>query len=53
LDGKWTIHPGQIEIVNEVFTPTKDEYKRAAAMLKAYEEAADAGGRGAAMFEAR
>lgn len=51
LDGKWTIHPSQIEIVNEVFTPTKSEYERASAMLKAYEEAADAGGRGAAMFE--
>jgi citrate lyase subunit beta/citryl-CoA lyase len=51
LDGKWTIHPDQIEIVNEVFTPTKDEYERASAMLAAYEEAADSGGRGAAMFE--
>ena len=51
MDGKWTIHPGQIEIVNEVFTPTKDEYERAAAMLAAYEQAADADGRGAAMFE--
>jgi len=51
MDGKWTIHPGQIEIVNEVFTPTKDEYERAAAMLAAYEQAADSDGRGAAMFE--
>jgi citrate lyase subunit beta/citryl-CoA lyase len=51
MDGKWTIHPGQIEIVNEVFTPTAEEYKRAAAMLKAYETAADSDGRGAAMFE--
>jgi citrate lyase subunit beta / citryl-CoA lyase len=51
MDGKWTIHPSQIAIVNEVFTPTKDEYERATAMLKAYAQAADAGGRGAAMFE--
>jgi citrate lyase subunit beta/citryl-CoA lyase len=51
MDGKWTIHPGQIDIVNEVFTPTKDEYVRAAAMLAAYEQAADSDGRGAAMFE--
>src|SRR3954468_16014555 len=24
LDGKWTIHPGQIEIVNAVFTPARE-----------------------------
>src|SRR3954449_5629341 len=51
MDGKWTIHPGQIEVVNEVFTPTTEEYERAAAMLKAYEAAADAGGRGAGVVD--
>ncbi len=51
MDGKWTIHPGQIAIVNEVFTPTREEWERAEAMLAAYREAADEGGRGAAMFE--
>jgi citrate lyase subunit beta/citryl-CoA lyase len=50
LDGKWTIHPGQIEIVNEVFSPSREEWERAEAMLAAYEEA-DTAGRGAAMFE--
>ena len=50
MDGKWTIHPRQIEIVNEVFTPARDEWKRAEALLAAYREATDAG-RGAAMFE--
>jgi citrate lyase subunit beta/citryl-CoA lyase len=50
LDGKWTIHPGQIEIVNEVFSPAREEWERAEAMLAAYEEAG-AAGRGAAMFE--
>ena len=24
LDGKWTIHPGQIDVVNEVFSPARD-----------------------------
>ena len=47
LDGKWTIHPGQIAIVNEVFTPTREEWERAEAMLAAYEQATS----GAAMFE--
>src|SRR5829696_7954339 len=37
MDGKWTIHPGQIAIVNEVFTPTREEWERAEAMLAAYE----------------
>jgi citrate lyase subunit beta/citryl-CoA lyase len=50
LDGKWTIHPGQIEVVNEVFTPTREQWERAEAMLAAYEEAHTAG-HGAAMFE--
>jgi citrate lyase subunit beta/citryl-CoA lyase len=50
LDGKWTIHPGQIEIVNEVFSPAREEWERAEAMLAAYEDAG-AAGQGAAMFE--
>jgi len=35
MDGKWTIHPGQIAIVNEVFSPTQTEWERAEAMLAA------------------
>jgi citrate lyase subunit beta / citryl-CoA lyase len=50
MDGKWTIHPGQIAIVNEVFSPSREEFERAEAMLSAYEEA-HAAGRGAATFE--
>ena len=51
LDGKWTIHPGQIAVVNEVFTPTREEWERAEAMLAAYERATAGEGRGAAMFD--
>jgi citrate lyase subunit beta/citryl-CoA lyase len=50
LDGKWTIHPGQIDIVNEVFSPSREEWERAEAMLAVYDDA-DRNGRGAAMFE--
>ena len=50
LDGKWTIHPGQIEIVNEVFSPERSQWERAEAMLAAYDEANRAGA-GAAVFE--
>jgi len=51
LDGKWTIHPSQIQIVNETFTPSREEWERAEAMLVAYEQATTGEGRGAAMFE--
>jgi citrate lyase subunit beta/citryl-CoA lyase len=50
LDGKWTIHPGQIATVNEVFSPAKEEWERAEAMLAAYDEA-HAQGHGAAMYD--
>jgi citrate lyase subunit beta/citryl-CoA lyase len=50
MDGKWTIHPGQIAIVNEVFSPTRPEWERAEAMLAAYDEA-HARGHGAAMHD--
>src|SRR3954470_6003932 len=51
MDGKWTIHPGQISVVNEVFTPARADWERAEAMLDAYARAQSADGRGAAMFE--
>jgi citrate lyase subunit beta/citryl-CoA lyase len=50
VDGKWTIHPRQIATVNEVFTPTREEWERAEALLAAYRDAHEAG-HGAAMFD--
>ena len=50
LDGKWTIHPGQIETVNEVFSPAREQWERAEAMLAAYDQA-HRDGAGAAVFE--
>jgi len=50
--GKWVIHPTQIEIVNEVFTPTLEEFKKAKAMVEAYERA-KAEGKGAIVLEDR
>ena len=49
-DGKWALHPGQVEVLNEVFTPSQDEYDKAEAMLDAYRHATDVEGRGAVMF---
>jgi citrate lyase subunit beta/citryl-CoA lyase len=50
LDGKWTIHPGQIDVVNAVFSPAREQWERAEAMLAAYEQAHREGA-GAAVFE--
>jgi citrate lyase subunit beta / citryl-CoA lyase len=50
MDGKWTIHPRQIPVVNEVFTPSREQWERAEALLAAYRDAAGEG-RGAAMFD--
>jgi citrate lyase subunit beta / citryl-CoA lyase len=49
-DGKWTLHPDQIPIVNETFSPTQEQFDRAWDILDAYEHATDAEGRGAVMF---
>ena len=42
-DGKWCIHPAQIPVVNEVFSPTEGEIGWARRVVKAYEEAGAAG----------
>jgi citrate lyase subunit beta/citryl-CoA lyase len=49
-DGKWALHPGQVDVLNEVFTPTQEEYDKAEALLEAYKEATEVGNRGAVMF---
>ena len=36
-DGKWVVHPGQIDVVNAEFSPTQEEYDRAELLLEAYE----------------
>jgi citrate lyase subunit beta/citryl-CoA lyase len=49
-DGKWALHPGQIDVLNEVFTPTQEEFDKAEALLEAYKHATDIEARGAVMF---
>ena len=36
FDGKWAIHPGQVPIANEVFTPSADEVEAARAVIADY-----------------
>ena len=37
--GKWAIHPSQVGIANEAFSPTEKQVERARKMIAAYEEA--------------
>jgi citrate lyase subunit beta/citryl-CoA lyase len=50
-DGKWALHPDQVAVINEVFTPTQKQFDRAYDILDAYETATTEGDRrGAVMF---
>ena len=51
-DGKWVLHPGQIDAANEVFSPTQSDYDRAELILDAYSHyTSEAGGKlGAVML---
>ena len=51
-EGKWAIHPSQIPLANDVFTPPAREVDRAQRILLALDEAARAG-RGAAQLDGR
>jgi len=51
-DGKWAIHPAQIDIINEVFTPGAQEIELAQKVLAANEEAKTSG-KGAIAVEGR
>jgi citrate lyase subunit beta/citryl-CoA lyase len=50
-DGKWVLHPAQVEVVNDAFTPAPDDYARAARILDAYERATSVDQRGAVMLD--
>ena len=43
FDGKWCIHPAQIPVVNEAFSPTNEEVEWARKVVAAYQEANVAG----------
>src|SRR6188474_1838799 len=43
FDGKQCIHPSQIAVVNQAFTPSADEVARARAVVAAYDAAAQSG----------
>ena len=49
-DGKWVLHPDQIDAANEVFAPSPDDFARASRIVEAYAHATGAEARGAVMF---
>jgi len=51
-DGKWAIHPSQVALANEVFTPSEKEVTRARRILAAMEQAKREG-RGAVALDGR
>jgi citrate lyase subunit beta/citryl-CoA lyase len=50
--GKMAIHPRQLDVINEAFTPTDAEVQRARKLIDAY-ETARAGGQGVTTMEGR
>ncbi|MEK7296210.1 MAG: CoA ester lyase [Actinomycetota bacterium] len=49
-DGKWALHPDQVTVLNEVFSPTQEQFDKAWTILDAYENATEGEGKGAVMF---
>jgi citrate lyase subunit beta/citryl-CoA lyase len=49
-DGKWSLHPDQIDILNEVFSPTQQQFDRAWEVLDAYRQATEGDRKGAVML---
>jgi citrate lyase subunit beta/citryl-CoA lyase len=52
FDGKWVLHPGQVDAANEVFSPSQDDYNHAEEILDAYSyfTSAEGGALGAVML---
>jgi malyl-CoA/(S)-citramalyl-CoA lyase len=51
-EGKWAIHPSQIALANQVYTPSDAEVSRARRIMQAMDEAAKAG-KGAVSLDGR
>lgn len=52
FDGKWAIHPTQLDIINRSFTPSRQNIDRARRIIQAYEEA-EASGAGATALDGK
>ena len=52
IEGKWAIHPSQIELANKVFTPPESEVAKAKRIIEELDKAAKEG-KGAAQLDGR
>lgn len=43
FDGKWAIHPSQIDIINDIYSPDKDDVKRCQKIVDAYNKSQELG----------
>jgi citrate lyase subunit beta/citryl-CoA lyase len=52
FDGKWVLHPGQVDVANEVYAPSQEDYDHSELILDAYDfYTSEAGGKkGSAML---
>jgi citrate lyase subunit beta / citryl-CoA lyase len=50
FDGKWAVHPDQIDTLNEVFAPQQEDFDKAMAILETYGQASDVENIGAVML---
>jgi citrate lyase subunit beta/citryl-CoA lyase len=49
-DGKWVLHPSQIDAANEVFAPSQADFAQASRIIEAYDRATSVEARGAVML---
>ncbi|MBJ7601457.1 MAG: CoA ester lyase [Candidatus Nephthysia bennettiae] len=49
-DGKWVLHPDQVEVVNQVFSPSQEDFDRAHRVMDAYRQATEGERTGAVLL---
>jgi citrate lyase subunit beta / citryl-CoA lyase len=49
-DGKWALTPDQVTVLNEMYSPTQEQFDRALDILDAYRDATEGERKGAVMF---
>jgi citrate lyase subunit beta/citryl-CoA lyase len=50
FDGKWALHPDQVTVINEIYSPTQEQFDKAWAIIDAYKQATESDRKGAVMF---
>jgi citrate lyase subunit beta/citryl-CoA lyase len=50
FDGKWVLHPGQLDAANEIYSPSQEDYDHAEQILDAYRHSTEVDKLGAVML---